>query len=475
MLSWPVLVPEALIGAAALAAWVLPWSNRRSEPRRGVERRLELPAVFGALVLVAWIVELSAGAGLGTLFHGGFVQDRFALDAKSFLLLATLLTVLLADWEIADEPERELALVLWACFGGLVAASAGDLVVLWAGWLLASTAAIAALTGIAASHSREARGSPEPALRLAVSAGALLFLAALAFAIVYATAGQTDLAGIAGRLPEGATSGSLAVAAVAVVVAAGGGLLLAGLLLRGAAWWPADASVATGPIAGLAAGAAGVVLLRFAGALVGSVAAWAPLLAVVAAALIVSAAAGALATRSLRGLIGWLALGQAGWILAGVAAHGRLAVAGALYLLGAYLVAVCGVSALLGEDILDRLPALAGRAGRGLAAALALTAGLLSLSGVPPIGGAFGELSVLSALASAGYLWLVLLGLGAGLLTMVAVARSAWTIFLAPAAEARPAPVNAVRLAGAVALIVGFFANPLHGLAVQGAEALGLP
>ena len=474
VLSWPVLVPEALVGLSALAAWVLPWSTRREEPRRGVERRLELPAVFGAVLLVAWIVELIAGAQVGQTFHGGFVQDRFALYAKSFVLLAALLAVMLGDWEIADEPERELSLVLWACFGALVAASAGDLVVLWSGWLLAAVAALAAFAGLAAT--RPAGLS----IRLLAAAAGGLFLTAVAFALVYATAGVSDLAGIAAKLPAGATSGELTVAAVVGIVGAGTGLIAAAMLLRGAAAWPASASVAAGSVAGLAAGAAGIVLLRFLAALVGSAAGWSAFLAVVAAALLVFGAAGALGTRSLRGLVGWLALGQTGWIAAGLAAHQRLAMAGSLYLLGIFLVVICGVSALLGEEILDRLPALAGRATRGVVAASGMAVALLSLGGAPPAGGWFGEFAIMSALASSGYLWLVLIGLGGTALSVVAVARVLWMIFLAePAAEAA-IPINPVRIAGTAALVIaivgfGVFAFPLHGLAVQGAEALGLP
>lgn len=478
-MSWPVLVPEALVGLGALGAWILPWSTRRSEPRGGVERRLELPAVFGVLLLVAWVVELSAGAGVGSLFRGGFVQDRFALDAKSFVLLATLLAVLLCDWEIADEPERELGLLLWACFGALVAASAGDLVTLWAGLLLSTVAALVALAGMPRLGTAVPRAS-DPAVRLLAGAAAALMLTAVAFALVYATAGQSDLKGIAARLPEGPTSGSLAVASIAAACGVGAVLTAAALLVRAAAGWPADSSIATGPAAGLAAGAAGIVLLRFLAAAAGSTAAWSPFLAAVAAVLLAAGAAGALATRSVRGLVGWLALAQAGWFVAGLAAHGRLAMAGALYLLGVYLVALCGLSALLGEEVLDRLPALSGRAARGTAAALGIAAGLLSLGGAPPIGGWFGEFAVAAALAAAGYLWLLFVGLGSALLSLVAVVRAIWLIFLGEPVPEPAHATNPLRVAGVVALLVavvafGFFANPLHGLAVQGAEALGLP
>lgn len=457
-MRWTVGVPEALVGAAALAAWFMPARPRST-------RAVEVPAAFGLVLLVAWIVELSFGSAVGAAFNGGFVQDRFALYAKSFVILAGLLGLVLTDWEIAERPERDTSLMLWACFGGLVAASAGDLLVLWAGCALAVVAAGAAL-GL---H-----------FRLLLSGAAALLLVAIAFAFVYAFAGQSDLARIAQELPAGVTSGSLVVAAVLALAGLGAVVVSAGLAVRGAAAWPAEASLAAGPIAGLAAGTAAIALLRFAAAVVGSAAGWSPFLAAVAVLLLVGGGVAALGARSVRGLFGWLAIAQTGWILAGVAAHDRAGVSAALYLLGVFLVAYCGVAALLGEDLLDRLQALAGHGRRAPAAAVAIAIALLSLAGAPPLGGWFGEFAIAAALAHGGYFWLLLTGLGAGLVALAAVARVLVMMFLTEPAEGTVTVLNPLRSAASVALvavIVGFalFANALNTLAVQGAEGLRLP
>lgn len=478
-MSWTVLVPEALVGLAAFGAWLAP--ARRTGRTRWLPARLELPALASAVLLAAWITELSAGAATGVFFHGGFVQDRLALDAKSFLILAGLLAVLLTDWEIADHSSQELSLLLWAVFGGLVAASAGSLAGLWAGSLLAVAAAAAALTGLPGAVTGAIRGTaPSLGYQVAVAAAGLLLMAALALAFVYATAGESDLAGIPARLAEGTTSGTLAVASVAALTGLGAALVAAGLLLRSAGAWPAESSLAAGPAAGLAAGTAAIAVLRLVAALIGSAAAWSPYLAVVAAALLAAGGVGAIAARSLRSLVGWLAVAQAGWIVAGVAAHQRAPVAGALFLLGAFLIALCGLTALLGEDILDRLGALAGQAVRAPLTAAAVAAALLSLAGVPPLGGWFGVISVAAPLAATGYFWLLGIGVGAALLMLVAVLRSLWLIFLTTPPEGQAPALGPLQAIGAVALLAaiigfGFFANPLHGLAVQGAEALSLP
>lgn len=478
-MSWTVLLPEALIGVLALVTWLAPAAPAGRGSTAWLPARAELPAAAALVLLVAWAIELSAGSAVGLFFHGGFVQDRLALDAKSFLILATLFAVLLTDWEIADHTAQELSLLLWACFGGLVAASSGSLAGIWAGTLLAVVAATASLGGVP-TRVRSVVRTPSLAVRIAVAGAALLLLAAVALAIIYASAGESDLAGIASRLPEGTTSGTLAVASIAALTGLGAALAGAVFLLRGAASWPSGASLVTGPAAGLAAGAAAVAVLRLLAALIGSAAAWSPYFAVVAAVLLAAGGAGVIGTRSVRGLVGWLATIQAGWIVAGLAVHQRAAVGGALFLLGVFLIAVCGLAALLGEDILDRLGSLAGLAAATPLVGVALAVPLLSLAGVPPLGGWFGVFAVAAPLAAAGYFWLLAVGLGAGLLALIASLRILWLLFLTPAAGAQRPPLNVLRSIGAVALVAvliafGFFANPLHGLAVQGAEALRLP
>lgn len=477
-MSWTVLVPEALVGLLAFGTWLAPPAPVGAGRTR-LPARAELPALAAAVLLVAWIVELSAGSAVGLFFHGGFVQDRLALDAKAFLLLAAMLAVLLTDWEIVDHSSHELSLLLWACFGGLVAASAGSLAGVWAGTLLALVAALAALAGVPA-RIRAAAGGPSLTLGLTVGAAALMALAAVGLAFLYASAGESDLSGIAAHLPEGTTTGTLAVASIAALTGLGAALVGGAFLLRGASAWPLEASLATGPAAGLAAGAAAVAVLRLLAAVIGSAAAWSPYLAVLAALLLAAGGLGAIGGRSVRGLVGWLACLQVGWIVAGLAVHQRAAVGGSLFLLGVFLLAACGAAALLGEDLLDRLGSLSGLAAPAPLVAVGLAVPLLSLAGVPPLGGWFGVFAVAAPLAGGGYFWLLAVGLGASLLALVAGLRVIWLLFLTPAPEVVRPPLNLLRATGAVLLILavigfGFFANPLHGLAFQGAEALRLP
>jgi NADH-quinone oxidoreductase subunit N len=111
---------------------------------------------------------------------------------------------------------------------------------------------------------------------------------------------------------------------------------------------------------------------------------------------------------------------------------------------------------------------------------------VLSLAGVPPLGGFFGELAVAAALAESGNFVLLGLALAGAVMSAVAAIAILRVLYIqSPIEEARrgaaaalPA-VNLFSTAGAVVFCVliagyGLLGNPILGLADQGAEALGL-
>jgi len=434
-----LLLPEALVAVAAVVCLFAPrLSPLRRQPWASV-------AIAGVLLAVALGVELTAGAQLRTLFQGGFTQDRFALFAKAVLLATTLVVVLAAPWAELGRPA--LGLTLLACFGGLVSASATDLAGLWAGLELAVLASVGAL----------AVREPAAARRALLIGGSLGALAALGMALVAAAAGSSELAVM--RTSLGPPLGLPLALAVLLVFAA-----LLGQLA---------AAPAGGP---LAAGAAGIVLIKFAGAAAALAGAWAVLIPALAAAAMVVAALGAVAGGPARGIIGWAGLLQLGWIVAGLAGGARLGVGAGLFLFGAYLLASAVAPLALGEAP----HGLAGLSDRSLARALGFSACLLSLAGVPPLAGFFGAFTVSAQLARGGLFWLVAVGFFASAVVSFAVLRDLRLVFLASPGEQVPrsshgrVAYGGALVAAALLVAYGFLANPISGLAVQGAAAVGL-
>jgi NADH-quinone oxidoreductase subunit N len=463
-----VLLPEALVAAAAVLVLLggrLGWFKPA--------RRRYLPAAVAVVAIVALGVELWAGATVSTYFAGGLVQDRFALFAKAAVLLAVAIVLAVADWTAEDSISIGLAMPLLAAFGVMVAASAGDLVALWAGLELA------AASGVVMVSLRR----PDLALRLVVTGGVASSLLLIGLAFLYATVGTSDLTAMREVLFSGAPTIALAIPLFLVISGLAVRATLAPFHLAGIPASLGASPLGAGLVLGLVAAAAAVVAIKVVAVLTPIPSVYSSYLEVIAAVAMVGGGAAALAVRSPRARLAYLAAGQIGWVAAGLVTHYRAGLAASLFLLGAFAVA-----ATVGPPVMGRAeggePALAGMAVLRPARAAGLALAVLSLAGAPPLAGFFGEFAVGAALAQSGHFGLLALGIVGTLMSLAAAVGTLRLIYLqSPLEEARRGAALPVltRLStfGAVAFCIviaayGLLSNPILGLADQGAEALGL-
>jgi NADH-quinone oxidoreductase subunit N len=465
-----LLVPEALVAGSAIL--LLLGGQLGFVPRTWLSR---LPSIAAAVVVVALIVELWVGGTLSSLFGGGFIQDRFALFAKAAVLLAVAAAIAVADWNAEDSTTIGLSMLLLAAFGVMVAASAGDFVPLWAGLELAAAAGVV-LVGLR---------RPDIGLRLVIVGGVATAMFAVGFAFVYATAGTADL--LTARRSMASASSTLPLA-IPILILFAGLAVRAGLAPFHIATVPASlgaSPLGSGILLGLVGAAALIAAIKIAALLSPVSATFAPYLEVVAAVAMVGGGAAALGVRAPRARLAYLGVGQVGWVVAGLATHYLSGLGGSLFLVGAFVIAAtCGPLVLAGAE--GGEASLAGMGAVRPARALGIAMVFLSLAGVPPLAGFFGEFAVAAAMAQGGHFGLLALGLLGSVLSVAAALGTLRVLYLqSPPEEGRRAVGSAlpawtlVSSGGAIAIGVvmvayGAFANPILSLAYQGAEALGL-
>jgi NADH-quinone oxidoreductase subunit N len=394
------LVPEtALAGAAVVGLLAGAWLPRR---RQWIVRALLVAAVLAGLAATGVAI---AADRRELLFDGEFAVDTVSNAGRIIVLAALLLVVgLSVDAVTGHKRETEFwVLLALSAAGTLAMVGATDLLVLFAGYLLASVPAYG-LAGFAKD-----RLATEAAMKYYLM-GALLGVVMLAgVTLLFAAGRATGYGPLRDALPA-APYGLTAVGVVAV---------LAGLLFKSggvpAHFWVPDVTDGTpAPVAAFLTtvpkvGGLVAAYRLVATALPGSGVNWPLLVAVLAAASMTLGNLAAFFQDSVKRLLAYSTISQVGYLLMAVAVAGRagLAQPGLLYYLAGYAVTNLGAFAVVAElPRARRLVDYRGLARRrpGLAAVLVVC--LLSLVGTPPTAVFVGKLTVFTAAVDGGYAWL---------------------------------------------------------------------
>jgi NADH-quinone oxidoreductase subunit N len=402
------------------------------------------PSLAAVIAVGAFAVAALAGSGPDAL--GGLLRRDTA--GAYVAALACLGASVLLLFQVRDVPPRTTGACLLATSGTVLATSAGDSVVLAVGIALIGSATFA----VSADHER--RG--ERRLRAALPAA----LVALGAILEFADVGSTRIGALGGA---SSSLGTVAIGAMAAgLLTCAAVIPFDGLAPRVSSRAPALAVTLVGLVARIAGFAA---LLRIAAAISASgafVPEWRASIAIVAAITVVVASVAALTETSLRRVLGWLTMAQAGYVAtaltAGIAAG--TAVAFALATSAALVIGGVALLATLGDAQLGDLRGLARRRPY-VVAALALV--LLGAAGVPPTVGFIARVYVFEIALGAQLAWLVILGSLASVVQTVAALRVVFACL--GEGESPPAGTRATRMALAVAaavvLLVGIFPAPL--------------
>jgi NADH-quinone oxidoreductase subunit N len=406
-IDWAGLSPMVALAAGGLVV-LMAGLFRGSAVRRGVVPALTLVTLGATLGLSAW-----QWGERKSIVSGALAVDDLSMLLNALFAVGAMAAVVLA---LRDSSPDEAghgewhALLLSSVLGMSLLAGAQNLVAVFLGLELLSIP----LYVMCATNLRRS-SSLESGLKYLIvgSVGSATLLYGLA--LIYGATGATDFSGIAGALSSkaGLVDDPMTLAGI--------GLVAVGLCFKVSAapfhqWTPDVYQGAPTPVTAFMAvatkaAAFGAFARLFDVALIDAAVNWAPLLAVLATVSIVVGNVGALAQTSLKRLMAWSSVAQAGYMLAGVVVADRAGVEALTFYLIVYLfmnlaafavIAVRERETPFGDDIRS----VAGLGASRPELAWPMTLAMLSLAGIPATAGFIGKFTLIGATVNGDYAWL---------------------------------------------------------------------
>jgi NADH-quinone oxidoreductase subunit N len=401
-------------------------------------------------VLVPFLTVVALGAAIGLtiwnwsagdskpIVEGALSVDPLALGMSLIFYIAGLATVAFA-WRsivLREAGSGEFfALLLGSIAGMNVLASAENLVTLFVGLELLSVP----LYVMCAAEVRRAT-SLESGLKYLVigSVGSATLLYGLA--MIYGATGTTDFGAIANAIGN-------TVSITDPLLLTGIALAMAGLAFKASVapfhtWTPDVYQGAPTPVTSFMAvatkAAAFAIILRlFDHALITAEQQWAPALSALAVITIVVGNAGAIAQSSLKRMLAWSGVAQAGYMLAGVVVHSKLGLQATAFYLAIYLfmnLAAFGV-VIARERVSEHGDDLRSLEGLGAASPLLawpMTIAMLSLAGFPATAGFIGKFYLIDATVEGSWTWLGVIIVVGSMISLVYYLRVIAVMWMSP-------------------------------------------
>jgi NADH-quinone oxidoreductase subunit N len=394
----------ALLGGAAIVLLVGLLGSRWV--RAQLVPVLTLGAIATATGLTIWQWHVNESVVAGALR-----VDGLALVANLVLAGGGAAAVLLAWRSLAAREAAHgewHALALGSIAGMSLLAAAQNTVIVFLGMeLLSIPLYVLCATELRREHSLES------GLKYLIigSVGSATLLYGLA--LIYGATASTDFTAIASALSGNGHNDVLALTGVALCVV---GLCFKCSVAPFHQWTPDVYEGAPTPVTALMAvatkAAALVLFVRlFDVALIATRADWAPAVAALATITILAGNVGALGQSSLKRMLAYSSVAQAGYMLAGVVVATRLGVQATVFYLAGYLFMNMSAFAVIvarerATGLGDSVAAVRGLGRDQPLLAWPLTIAMLALAGIPATVGFIGKFYLIDAAVSSGYTWL---------------------------------------------------------------------
>ena len=414
-------------------------------------------AAAAVLLIMRWNDPVTAVAGALRI-------DNITAALGSICLLAGAVAVVLSlrsDTEATLGAGEYHSLLVFTVLGMVVLIAANDLVTVFAGLELLS---IPLYVLCAAELKRER--SLESGIKYLIvgSVGSATLLYGSAF--VYGAAGTTAFEGITAAMFGSALSSNPL--ATDPLMLGGMALMIVGIAFKASIapfhqWTPDVYEGAPTPITSFMAvatkaAAFGLAVRLLLGPLLPAVDQWQPVLAALAVVTIVVGNAGALGQESVKRMLAWSSVAQAGYLLAGVTVATELGVQAFTFYIVVYAAMTIAAFAVITEVERtgvdgDRLSGFAGLGRTRPALAVVMTISMLSLAGL--LAGFFGKVELINALATAHFSWLAIVLVVGSLVSFGYYLRVVAAMWLGDT-DAAPSGARRAPEATAVAVLAAF-------------------
>jgi NADH-quinone oxidoreductase subunit N len=478
VVNWLPLLPLLLLTTIAIAVLVADLFLEGPE-------RDSLAWLSVAGLVLTGIVSAILWGQHGETLASTFLVDNYALFFNVLFCVASALTLLISvDYLAATEVRagEYYSLVLFATAGMMTMAGANDLIVIFLG-LEVMSMAVYVLAGIWKQELRSNEAALKYFLLGAFATGFLLF----GIALVYGVTGTTRLDRIAVRLAAG-------VGESREVLLLGIGLLLVGFGFKVAAapfhvWTPdvyegAPTSITALMAVGVKAAAFSAFARVFLQSFDAISADWRGLVWLLAALTMTVGNLLAISQSNIKRMLAYSSIAHAGYLLVALVAGGKEGGSALLFYLIAYAamnLGAFGVVVALGRhgEPNEEIERYAGLGFRRPLVAMAMSAFMLSLAGVPPLVGFAGKFYVFSAAVNAGYVGLAVIGV---LNSVVSAYYYIWVIVTMymregtlepPPLTGRPYLAATIGMSFAATLLLGIFPGLLFSVARSGFLSLG--
>jgi len=388
-----VVLLAGLVSNSKLRSWLVPLLA------------IDTLAAAGVLLAMRWNDPQ-------TIVAGALRVDNLTVAMGLICIVGAAVAVVLSmrsDTEATVGSGEYHSLMIFTVLGMAVLIAANDLVTVFAGLELLSIP----LYVLCASELRRER-SLESGLKYlivgSVGSATLLYGSAL----LYGAAGTTSFDGIAAHLTGSDMIGD-------PLLLAGIALLVVGLAFKASVapfhqWTPDVYEGSPTPVTSFMAVATKAAAFGFAvrlltGPLLPAIDDWQPILAALSVVTIIVGNFGALGQESVKRLLAWSSVAQAGYLLAGITVATSLGIQALVFYMIAYAVMTIAAFAVVtevertGQDA-DRIAGFAGLGRTRPALAVAMTISMLSLAGL--LAGFFGKVELINALTDGGFTWLAI-------------------------------------------------------------------